>query len=128
MEEGTSYRSAYCRGTVNKLLGGVQAIASWARDNGLIGDDMPWADPFADMRLGEDEPDREPWETEDLVKLWLLRSSLRRKAEGGGGEAAYWLPLLGMFTGARLGELAPCGSLTCNRRRHGRSLPCHSGG
>jgi integrase len=25
----------------------------------------------------------------------------------GGGEAAFWLPLLGLFTGARLGELAP---------------------
>jgi hypothetical protein len=40
--------------TVNKLLGGVQAVALWARDNGLIPDDVPWADPFANMRLQED--------------------------------------------------------------------------
>ncbi len=95
-------------GTVNKLLGGVQAVARWARNNGLIGDDVPWADPFADMRLNEDEPDREPWETADLVKLFaspVYTEGKRPKACG--GEAAYWLPLLGMFEGARLGELAP---------------------
>ena len=38
--------------TVNKLLGGVQAVAVWARDNGLIPDDVPWADPFSNMPIG----------------------------------------------------------------------------
>ena len=28
------------------------------------------------------------------------------RPEGGQGEAAFWLPLLALFTGARLGELA----------------------
>jgi len=95
-------------GTVNKLLGGVQAVAVWARDNGFIDDDAVWADPFAGMRLDENEPDREPWETSDLVKLFespVYAEGVRPKA--GGGEAAYWLPTMGMFTGARLGELAP---------------------
>lgn len=95
-------------GTVNKLLGGVQAVAVWARDNGFISDDTPWADPFANMRLEQGEPDREPWQTADLVKLFaspVYASGARPNA--GAGEAAYWLPLLGMFTGARLGELAP---------------------
>jgi integrase len=95
-------------GTVNKLLGGVQAVAVWARDNGFISDDTPWADPFANMRLEEAEPDREPWRTEDLVKLFaspVYAKGVRPKA--GGGEAAFWLPVMGMFTGARLGELAP---------------------
>src|SRR5262249_24960277 len=31
--------------TVNKLLGGVQAVLVWARDNGMIPDEMSWADP-----------------------------------------------------------------------------------
>jgi hypothetical protein len=30
--------------TVNKLLGGVQAVCVWARNNGLIPDDVPWFD------------------------------------------------------------------------------------
>jgi integrase len=95
-------------GTVNKLLGGVQAVAIWARDNGVIPDDVVWADPFANMRLEQDDPDREPWTTADLAKLFaspVFADGARPKA--GSGEAAYWLPILGMFTGARLGELAP---------------------
>jgi integrase len=94
--------------TVNKLLGGVQAIAVWGYDNGLTPDDAPWSDPFARMRLEEDEPDREPWE---LAELRLLFSSpvfaIGDRPKGGCGEAAYWLPLLGLYTGARQGELAP---------------------
>ena len=38
--------------TVNKQLTAVQAIANWARDNGMIPDDVQWADPFRRMRLG----------------------------------------------------------------------------
>ncbi len=94
--------------TVNKLLGGVQAIAVWGHDNGLTPDDAPWSDPFARMRLEEDEPDREPWELAELRLLFnspVFASGDRPKA--GCGEAAYWLPLLGLFTGARQGELAP---------------------
>jgi integrase len=94
--------------TVNKVLGGVQAVAVWARDNGFIPDDVPWADPFSNMRLEEPEPEREPWEPAELRKLFsspVFTGDARPAA--GGGDAAYWLPLLGIFTGARLGELAP---------------------
>ena len=44
-------------GTVNKT-GAVQTIALWARDNGIVPDDVPWSDPFSRMRLEEDDPDR----------------------------------------------------------------------
>ena len=94
--------------TVNKLLGAAQAVAVWARNNGLIPDDVPWADPFSRMRLEEAEPGREPWEARELRVLFgspVFTEGVRPKA--GGGEAAFWLPLLGIFTGARLGELAP---------------------
>jgi integrase len=94
--------------TVNKLLGATQAVAVWARNNGLIPDDIPWADPFSRMRLEEAEPGREPWEAGELGVLFgspIFTEGVRPKA--GGGEAAFWLPLLGIFTGARLGELAP---------------------
>jgi integrase len=94
--------------TVNKLLGAAQAVAVWARNNGLIPDDIPWSDPFSRMRLEEAEPGREPWEPRELQMLFgspVFTEGVRSKA--GGGEAAFWLPLLGIFTGARLGELAP---------------------
>jgi integrase len=94
--------------TVNKLLGAAQAVALWARDNGLIPDDVPWADPFSRMRLEEAEPGREPWEPAELRVLFgspVFAQGVRPKA--GGGKAEFWLPLLGIYTGARLGELAP---------------------
>ena len=54
--------------TVNKNLGGVQAVANWARDNGMIPDDVLWADPFARMRLPEGEVIRggSPFELSEL--------------------------------------------------------------
>lgn len=93
--------------TVNKLLGGVQAVAVWARDNGLIPDEVPWADPFAKMRLDAADPEREPWEIPELNILFaspVFADGERPKA--GKGEAAYWLPLMGLYSGARLSELA----------------------
>jgi integrase len=95
------------RGTINKLLGGVQAIAVWARDQGLIPDDVPWSDPFARMRLEEGEPDREPFTIAEIKLVFGSPVFTRGERPGGGrGEAAFWLPLLGLFTGARRGELA----------------------
>jgi integrase len=94
--------------TVNKLLGGVQAIALWGFHNGLTPDDVPWSDPFARMRLDEAEPQREPWEVAELQLLFCSPVfSDGARPSGGRGEAAYWLPLLALFTGARQGELAP---------------------
>jgi len=95
-------------GTVNKSLGGVQAISLWARDKGgMIPDDVPWADPFARMRLDVDDSDRAPFETEELKAIFSSPVFTKgQRPQGGKGEAAYWLPLLGLFTGARRGELA----------------------
>jgi integrase len=94
--------------TVNKLLGGVQAVAFWGRENGLVPDDVLWADPFARMRLDEAEPTREPWSVEDLNKLFSSPLFTQNERPGGGrGDAAVWLPLLALFSGARQGELAP---------------------
>jgi integrase len=94
--------------TVNKLLGGVQAVALWGRDNGLVPEDQPWSDPFSRMRLDEDEPEREPWDISELRRLFASAVYTKQaRPAGGRGEAAYWLPLLGLYTGARQGELAP---------------------
>jgi integrase len=60
------------------------------------------------MRLEEPEPDRQPWEIAELTALFTSRVyTVGYRPSGGRGEAAYWLPLLGLFTGARQGELAP---------------------
>ena len=93
--------------TVNKLLGGLQTIALWARDKGMVPDDVPWSDPFARMRLREEAPERDAFSISELNLLF--QSAMFTKNErpkSGRGEAAFWMPLLGLYTGARRGELA----------------------
>jgi integrase len=94
--------------TVNKLIGGVQATLIWAHDKGgFIPDDVHWADPFARMRLEEDEPGREPFEIAELRVLFSSPVFTKNDwPKAGRGEAAYWLPLLALFAGGRRGELA----------------------
>jgi integrase len=94
--------------TVNKWLTCLQGVLNWARKNGVIPEEVLWADPVKGMRLKEPRSKRRPWETEELSLLF--GSSIYRRGErplGGKGEAAYWLPLLALFSGARLNELAP---------------------
>lgn len=93
--------------TVNKLLGGVQTIALWAFKNGEIPDDVPWSDPFAKLRLRASSSDRDAFNVDELNALFA--SSIFTKMDRprpGRGEAAFWLPLLSLFSGARRGELA----------------------
>jgi integrase len=92
-------------GTVNKLLGGVQAVCRWARKEHLLPDD--WADPFAEMRLEEDESGRAPFSEDELrVIFGSLVFTEGARPKGGQGAAAFWLPLLALFGGERLSEIA----------------------
>ena len=85
----------------------MQAIARWGRKHGVIPDDVPWSDPFASMKLKEDESDRAPFPLKELQTLFSSPVFVEgNRPKGGKGEAAFWLPLLGLFTGARRGELA----------------------
>ncbi|RTL71603.1 MAG: site-specific integrase [Hyphomicrobiales bacterium] len=94
-------------GTVNKLLGGVGAIVEWAGRNGFVDDSRPWVNPFTRMRLEREQPEREHWSIEDLRTLFNSAIFTQgKRPRGGAGEAAFWLPLMALFTGARLGELA----------------------
>jgi integrase len=94
--------------TVNKWLTCLQAVLNWARENGTIPDDIAWADPVSNMRLPEVKSRRQPWEPDELSALFrspVFTTGLR--PAGGKGEAAFWLPLLALYSGARLSELAP---------------------
>jgi hypothetical protein len=94
--------------TINKWLTCVQAVLNWARGNGMIPDEVSWADPVSKMRLGEVRSTRQPWEPQELAVLFGSPIYLQGdRPRGGKGEAAYWLPLLALYSGARLNELAP---------------------
>ena len=92
-------------GTINKLLGALQSIGRWARKEDLVPDD--WADPFADMRLDEEESNRAPFEPHELQTIFAAPVFTKgERPKGGQGEAAFWLPLLALFGGERLSELS----------------------
>ena len=94
--------------TINKWLTCLQGVLNWARKNGVIPDETPWADPVAGMRLKEPRSQRRPWEPEELSVLFSSPVYVHgERPKGGKGEAAYWLPLLALYSGARLNELAP---------------------
>jgi hypothetical protein len=59
-------------GTVNKQLGAVQAIAGWGRHNGLVPEDAPWSDPFEEMRLEEEQSQREPFDARVTCRLFSM--------------------------------------------------------
>ena len=94
--------------TVNKWLNCLGAVLTWSRKNGFIPDEVPWSNPVAGMRLNEARSNRQPWEPEELSLLFASPIYLQgERPLGGKGEAAFWLPLLAIFSGARLNELAP---------------------
>jgi integrase len=92
--------------TVNKQLGAVSAIASWARLNGIIPEDTPWPNPFDNMSVPEEQSERTSFENAELQLLFSAPVFTKHEyPEGGRGCAAFWLPMLALFTGARQGEL-----------------------
>lgn len=94
-------------GTVNKQLGAVQAIAGWGQHNGLVPDDILWADPFAEMRLEEEQSDREPYDARDLQTIFNAPLFTEHRLPAAAkGDAGAWLPLLALFAGARQAEYA----------------------
>jgi integrase len=93
-------------GTVNKQLGALQAIAGWAYEYGMIPEDVPWTNPFANMRLQEEQSDRAPFEPSELQKIFNAPLFTRQENPvGAKGAAGVWLPLLALFTGARQAEI-----------------------
>ena len=91
--------------TVNeKALAAVRAVFGYAVDNGFR-DDNPIAGVKATGATSSG-PSRIPYSPQDLKVIFGSEVFTKgARPIGGGGEAAKWLPLLALFTGARLEEL-----------------------
>lgn len=96
--------------TVNKSLNILSAIVSHADGAGALPADF--RNPFAgrNSRLEVDaraEDERQPFTAADLQAIFATGIfTAAERPRGGGGEAAFWLPLIALLSGARLGELA----------------------
>jgi len=97
--------------TVNKALTLLSTIFRHAENAGKLDAVPGYKHPFgAGIKLDVDArtaTDRELFDAADLTAIFSSGVYQHgERPEGGGGEAAFWLPLLALFTGARLGELA----------------------
>ncbi|WP_455284221.1 DUF6538 domain-containing protein [Cupriavidus necator] len=89
----------------NKYLTNLSTLLNYAASNLLLP-----ANPASGVKVLEQKRAKEARLPFDLAALNAIFAgpvhAQRERPRGGAGEAAYWLPLLGLFTGARLEELA----------------------
>ncbi len=98
--------------TINRYLSALSPFAKWLAANDMIGTPIMVDDMF--IKLDRTKPKREPFSDEQLKVLFgspLFRGCLSDAAEHKPGnfrirDWRYWLPLVALFSGMRLGEIA----------------------
>ncbi len=97
---------------VRKSLAAIQSVLGWAVRQGYI-ESNPASGLMPREGKALREEGRVPYDADDLKRIFMSPvftgcKSLARRTEPGPDvirDASYWLPLLGLFTGARLEEL-----------------------
>lgn len=92
------------KGTVKKMLTALRSLFGYAAEQGWRKDN-----PTDGVKVREGKVTKQTRIAygEDHLKI-IFAGPVHAKGKrprGGGGEAAYWLPILGLYTGARLEEL-----------------------
>jgi integrase len=89
----------------NKMLVALSALLNFAFNNSLA--DINAAQGVRIVVKARPKDARQPFDTAALNAIFSSGVYVRgERPEGGAGEASYWLPLLALFTGARIEELA----------------------
>lgn len=106
--EGTDSKTL-TSGSVNKHLGSLAAVLRWAASNGYFDSDPSWSNPATGLKVQDrtqNGPKRLPYSADDLEIIFSFPIFVRgERPRGGAGDAAKWLPLLALYTGARVEEL-----------------------
>jgi len=93
---------------VNKHIAMLQSLLQWARNDGALLDHLQeWSNPFAGVSVKDHRPQEEkrvPFTRDDLNKLF--QSDFVRRPKRAEDR---WLPLLALFSGATVEELAGLG-------------------
>lgn len=90
--------------SVKKYLTAIRTVLEWAVENGFREDNPAQRIKVREARNSAEK--RLPYSEDDLKLIFsspIYTEEFRPNA--GAGEAAYWLPLLALYTGARLDEL-----------------------
>jgi integrase len=90
--------------TIRKHLGALSSLLQLAVDNGLCATNVARGVRVRGAKVAQAV--RQPYDAEDLKHIFATPVYTEGfRPEAGAGAAAYWLPLLALFTGARLEEL-----------------------
>jgi integrase len=96
--------------TVNKIVQVLGGIISRVEREGYLDKVTGFANPFGKaIRYSVDHhsANRKKFEKSDLKAIFSSPVFAEHvRPVGGGGEAAFWLPLIGLFSGMRLDEIA----------------------
>lgn len=111
IEEGQSAAN------IKMILSRVRTLMQWAFENGHVTSNTAAGVTIKDTKAGRTER-----RSFDLTSLNAIFSSPvysdAKRPTGLRGEAGYWLPLLGLFTGARLEELGQLRSSDVSERTY----------
>ncbi|MBF0876930.1 site-specific integrase [Gluconobacter cerevisiae] len=89
----------------NKHLAALSVALRWASDNGYI-DQVVSREVRAKAGAKTAKAPRLPYTLEDLKAIFALPMFVNgERSAAGAGEAAVWLPILALYSGARLNEL-----------------------
>lgn len=90
--------------SVKKYLTALRTVLEWAAENAYRDDNPAQGIKVREARNSADK--RLPYASDDLKLIFNSPVYTEKfRPSGGAGEAAYWLPLLALYTGARLDEL-----------------------
>lgn len=111
--------------TAKDRLDEVKSLLTLATRGGGLGwlQENPWTAHGVKVKQ---KSIRRPWSSKALVTLFdspLFKAYELPTIKGAGGAAAYWVPLLGLYTGARLSEL--CQLRICDIEKMEAGLAIH---
>ena len=96
--------------TVHKLLQILGAIISKAEREGFLDSVQGFVNPFGkgiQYAMAPREAARKHFDKSDLEIIFSSPVFARgSRPKGGGGEAAFWFPIIGLYSGMRLDEIA----------------------
>jgi hypothetical protein len=95
--------------TINKAISALQTVLHWVEHQGYLDGHPNWSNPAANMKMhnpAEQEDNRLPYDPADLKLIFGSRVFCDgERPLAGGGEAAKWLPLIALLSGAREEEI-----------------------
>jgi integrase len=122
--------------SIKKQLTAIRTVLAWGVDNGLCDQNVAAGIKVRDAKVQRES--RLPYDGDDLKRLFSssIYTDGRRPAAGG-GEAAYWVPLVALYMGCRLEEIGQAlmsdvvtlGDIVCldiNDRSDGKSVKAAS--